>query len=99
MKLAHSRPMAGHLGKRKTQQRVMQRFYWPGVRTDIAKFCSSCMECQHTARRHKQRAKLRPLPVIGESFRRIAKDIVGPLPRSKRQQIPADPHGLLQQVP
>ena len=43
MELAHSIPLAGHLGKNKTTDRVLQRFYWPTLRKDvIADFCKRC---------------------------------------------------------
>ena len=29
MEMAHSIALAGHLGKKKTTDRVLQRFYWP----------------------------------------------------------------------
>jgi cyanate lyase len=29
LELAHTIPLAGHLGKKKTTDRVVQRFYWP----------------------------------------------------------------------
>ena len=32
MMLAHSTPMAGHLGVNKTCNRILSHFYWPGVR-------------------------------------------------------------------
>ena len=31
LKLAHTTPFVGHLGKTKTTQRLLQRFYWPGI--------------------------------------------------------------------
>ena len=31
LKLAHDVPMAGHLGKKKTTDRILNRFYWPGL--------------------------------------------------------------------
>ena len=31
MELAHSILLAGHLGKHKTRDRTLQRFYWPTV--------------------------------------------------------------------
>jgi len=33
LRLAHEGPLAGHLGINKTQQRILQHFYWPGLRT------------------------------------------------------------------
>ena len=83
-KLAHSVPMAGHLGRDKTISRVTQRFYWPTVFQDVADFCRSCPECQRTAKGNQLKVPLVPLPVMKEPFERIAMDIVGPLPRSKK---------------
>eukprot|EP00731_Ephydatia_muelleri_P014661 Em0008g381a len=42
MELAHSIPMAGHLSKHKTTDRVLQRFYWPALRADVAEYCRRC---------------------------------------------------------
>ena len=82
MELAHSIPLAGHLGKNKTTDRVLQRFYWPTLRKDVADFCKRCETCQKTSRVKPQHAPLIPLPIVEEPFQRIAMDIVGPLPRS-----------------
>ena len=83
MAVAHAIPLGGHLGKRKTTQRVTQRFYWPTVSRDVAEFCRSCKTCQLDSARRVSRAPLVPLPIISEPFRRIAMDIVGPLPKSR----------------
>jgi len=32
---AHHSPMAGHLGCDKTRERIMARFYWPGIYTQM----------------------------------------------------------------
>ena len=77
LELAHSIPLAGHLGKAKTTRRVTQRYYWPSLYADIARFCKACPNCQMTSTKHSPRAPLVPLPIIEEPFRRIAMDIVG----------------------
>ena len=82
LKLAHTIPLAGHMGKEKTARRVLQRFYWPTLYADVAKFCKDCLVCQKSSKTRVQRAPLIPLPVVQEPFKRIAMDIVGPLPRS-----------------
>ena len=84
MKLAHSIPLAGHLGRDKTTRRILQRFYWPTVHRDVADYCRGCDACQKTAGKNVPRAPLIPLPVISQPFERIAMDIVGPLTRSSR---------------
>ena len=76
LRLAHSIPLAGHLGKRKTADRILQRFYWPTLFKEVDVYCRSCPECQKTAPGCGHRAPLIPLPIIDEPFRRIAMDIV-----------------------
>ena len=83
LELAHSIPMGGHLGKKKTTSRIQQRFYWPTIHHDVADFCRSCEVCQKFRRQQKTNAPMMPFPVIAEPFQRIAMDIVGPLPRSR----------------
>ena len=46
LRLAHEGPLAGHLGINKTQQKILQHFYWPGLRTDVVQFCKTCHVCQ-----------------------------------------------------
>ena len=84
MEMAHNIPLAGHLGKKKTTDRVLQRFYWPTLHRDIAEFCRTCESCQTASGRRAVRAPLIPLPIISQPFERIAMDIVGPLPKSRQ---------------
>ena len=35
IRVAHSIPMAGHLGHRKTKQRLLKCFYWPGLSKEV----------------------------------------------------------------
>ena len=82
LKLAHDIPLAGHLGRKKTADRIVSRFYWPGLYRDIQEWCKTCGPCQKSSTRGVKKAPLIPLPIMDEPFRRIAMDIVGPLPRS-----------------
>ena len=45
LRLAHTIPLAGHLGRNKTIQRVLQRFFWPNVTREISRFCKACPHC------------------------------------------------------
>ena len=49
-KLAHSIPLAGHLGRDKTVKRITKHFYWPSVFRDVAEYYRRCPECQSTAK-------------------------------------------------
>ena len=46
MRVAHDLPMSGHLGVRKTQDRILQHFYWPGIHKEVTEFCRTCHVCQ-----------------------------------------------------
>ena len=48
MRLAHETLMSGHLGTKKTLDRVVAEFVWPGICGDLARFCKSCDICQRT---------------------------------------------------
>ena len=48
MELAHDSTLSGHLGSKKTADKVFSNFYWPGVRKDVSRFCKSCEVCQRT---------------------------------------------------
>ncbi|XP_072768318.1 uncharacterized protein [Nerophis lumbriciformis] len=82
--LAHTHQLGAHLGIQKTYDRIITRFYWPGVKRAIEDFCKGCPECQKNAPRPTYRNPLVPLPIISTPFSRLAMDIVGPLPKSAR---------------
>nr|XP_040028806.1 uncharacterized protein LOC120817079 [Gasterosteus aculeatus aculeatus] len=84
LELAHSHPLAGHLGANNTIQRVRDRFHWPGLDAEVKRFCQACPTCQRTSPRTPPPSPLIPLPVIEVPFERIGMDLVGPLPKSAR---------------
>ena len=83
-KFAHTIPLARHLGRDKTVNRITRHFYWPTLFSDVAEYCFRCPECQKTAKRSQHKLPLVPLPVMQEPFERIAMDVVGLLPQSRR---------------
>jgi len=46
LSLSHEVPMVGHLGTKKTQDRLWQFFYWPGMVGDLRRYIQSCDACQ-----------------------------------------------------
>ena len=84
MSLGHDTVMSGHLGIAKTQARVLNHFYWPGVYADISRYCKSCESCQKSSFNKPPKVPLINLPVIGTPFSRVSLDIIGPLPRSSK---------------
>jgi transposase InsO family protein len=84
LRVSHDIPTAGHLGVRKTYDRLARHFFWVGMHKDVALYCRTCNVCQRLGKADKhQRAPLINLPVIGNIFSKIAVDIVGPLKKCK----------------
>ena len=82
MRLAHEIPLAGHMGKQTTTARILKRFYWPRIFSDVAEYVRHCSVCQRTARVTQTTVPMIPLPSVGGPFQRVATDIVGPLPKT-----------------
>lgn len=84
LRLAHDVPMAGHTGVTRTKDRLLQRYYWPGIFTDTANYCRSYEVCQKSNPKCPSRAKMVSMPLINQPFQRIAMDVIGPLSRTQR---------------
>ena len=85
IELAHDTPLAGHLGVRKSCQKVLQHLYWPRLKSDAAQYCRSCHICQVVGKPNQKipPAPLLPIPAFEEPFSRILIDCVGLLPKKK----------------
>ena len=68
------------MGIRKTSYRITSSFHWPGIISDITRFCRSCDVCQRTVPKGKvSKVPLGTMPFIDEPFKRIAVDLIGPV--------------------
>lgn len=84
LELAHREGWSGHLGINKTKSRLLTEYYWPGCFKDAERFVRSCDTCQRTGRpNEKRKAPLTLVPVITEPFKKLALDVVGPLPTTE----------------
>ncbi|GFX51321.1 retrovirus-related Pol polyprotein from transposon 412 [Trichonephila clavipes] len=82
LKELHGSPTGGHFGVMKTLHRVRERFFWGKVRADVEQWCKSCDACPaRKGPKIRSRGKLHRYNV-GAPFKRIAFDILGPLPRT-----------------
>ncbi|XP_033745582.1 uncharacterized protein LOC117331096 [Pecten maximus] len=80
LRLAHDSVMAGHLGAKRTADRILLEFYWPGIIADVSRYCRSCDVCQRTFPKGRvTKVPLGRMPLIDIPFQRVAIDLVGPL--------------------
>ena len=85
LSIPHESPMSGHLGINKTYHKIINHFYWPGLKSDVSKYCKTCHTCQMVGKPNQTipKAQLQPISAFDEPFSRILIDCVGPLPRTK----------------
>ncbi|GFN99129.1 gypsy retrotransposon integrase-like protein 1 [Plakobranchus ocellatus] len=51
MSVAHDSITGAHLGIRRTKDKVLSNFYWPGVDGDVTRYCRSCDVCRRTVKK------------------------------------------------
>ena len=84
LELNHDDPLAGHFGKDKTIELVSRKYYWPSMKSDIARYVEGCDVCMSSkATRHKPYGNLQSLPIPTHKWKDITMDFVTGLPESK----------------
>lgn len=84
LKEVHAGVTSGHVGEKRTLQRLRQRFYWGGMRSDVTEWCRACDVCSaKKGPAHRNRAPLQ-LYNVGAPMERVAVDIAGPFPLTPR---------------
>lgn len=82
---AHSSVTGGHLGRVRTFAKVQQQYFWIGYREDIGLWVRQCTKCaKRKSPTRRPRAALANFNYVGFPMERVAIDIMGPLPMSKR---------------
>lgn len=79
----HDDITAGHLGMKRTLNKISQRYFWRKMFADITKYVLSCPDCQ--TRKNpptKPSGLLQPVPPAQRPFQRLGMDFLGPLTQS-----------------
>ena len=83
LELAHGSAAGGHFGIQKTLDKLKQRFHWTQMSRDVQNWCEKCPTCNQHKTSKRNHGPLTPI-YTGEPFERVAMDIIGPLPRTVR---------------
>ena len=84
LKQMHRGPQSSHFGIRTSYERIRNNYFWPNMKLDCEKYCSSCGECTKTKRaEHFSDTLLQPI-LASKPFEIWGIDFVGPLPRTAR---------------
>ena len=77
---AHGDAFGGHLREAKIAGVLSKRYWWPGMRRDIRRWCEACLTCASQQVGQTVRPPLTPIPVAGP-FDRVGVDVLK-FPRS-----------------
>lgn len=70
-------------GIKATRKLLSQRWVWPGVNSDAAKWTRACLNCRRSKVQRHTKSPLPHLPLPFEHFRTVHIGLVGPLPLSQ----------------
>ncbi|CAI4220492.1 unnamed protein product, partial [Auanema sp. JU1783] len=83
----HTDPtLCAHLGIYKTKEAIIRRFFWTNMQEDITKFIKECIKCNQR-KKDPHNMTVEPgkqFSIPEKPFERVHMDIMGPLPRSCR---------------
>ena len=83
LRYKHDHPLSGHFGQNRTLELVRREYTWPGIRTFVKDYVSSCTSCARAkVPRHKPYGLLKQLPIPERPWNSISMDFIEQLPPS-----------------
>lgn len=83
----HDNPISGHLGCKKTKERISRNCHWEQLEKDVNSWVKSCTTCQkNKASTKKPIGMLRSIDVPSRNWEVIHMDFIGPLPVSGKNK-------------
>ncbi|GFU02676.1 hypothetical protein TNCV_535061 [Trichonephila clavipes] len=80
MKLAHESIFGGHMGIKKTKERIKYNFFWPNMSGEISEFIQTCKGCQlRKPEKIGDRAPITPIVRPELPFEIVNIDVIGPI--------------------
>ena len=80
--LYHTSLFGSHQGVKRTTKRIKQKYFWPGIDSDIKDKCKKCIPCNLRKGNTADHA-LTPIPCIAP-FERVSVDVAGPMRTTSR---------------
>ena len=73
---AHDSPSAGHLGAKRTEDRLTRHFWWPTLKRDVRQYTRSCTVCLTTKPGRGHMGALSPMGIPFRLFSQVSMDYV-----------------------
>jgi hypothetical protein len=87
LKYFHDSMLSGHLGARKTFQKIATDFWWPRMRLETFDYVRKCDLCQRAKPAQDTRVGLNAATPCSQPMERLFVDFVSPLTRTKRGKL------------
>ncbi len=84
LEASHENPLGGHFAVQKTCDKVKENYYWYHLSRDVRIWCRSCAVCEAAKGRPVNPNQRLVQDRVTSPLERVAVDIVGPLPKSDR---------------
>ena len=79
LELAHD-TFGGHLGEKRTRERIRLSFTWPTLTSDCKRYCQTCVVCQKRAcKTYRDCVPITPIPRVEAPFTHFFVDCLGPI--------------------
>lgn len=79
----HNDPTAGHLGVYKTYHKILSKYYWPKMKSDVVKYIAKCRVCaEQKPEQQKVAGLMGSKPDVTRCWQYVSTDLMGPFPRS-----------------
>ena len=82
LRLAHD--LHGHLSPKKVKSLLKYKVAWPNMASDIGRWCLGCLPCQTGKKGRTRVAPMEEVPIVSEPWEKVACDVVGPFPQSRK---------------
>ena len=79
-RLTHAGPLAAHLGFKTALLLMQEKYFWPGMRTDIGVWCRQCPECAQSKGLPTKHKGLLQKVITGAPMDMVAVDILSGVP-------------------
>lgn len=81
--MPHDLTISGHLGVKRTYERIASKYYWKGLYKDVQEWISTCVDCASKKGTPNRNHELLTIPTT-EPLEIVGFDLMGPFPTSKR---------------
>ncbi len=80
----HDSLTVAHMGSKRTQKMIRQRYYWHLMKDDVDRWIRTCVRCQHRKRPMPTPRAPLVIYVVGHPNERVSMDICGPIIKTKQ---------------